>query len=201
MSRSSVCLQDFRLGLVNPRQRNSHSWINLGMLMSFSSVTAFSIHVPNLLRRSEYSQIQQDFPAIQTSAQVIQPGRILHPCFVRSCVVASKVIPDNGKRRDRWENLIPGCPKNCWDLRAASSHGRGGCSSGEDAEEVKGRLGDELFQNKEKCGGGNSKSKDTPEFSGAASRPAWSGGVVPALGRAWTRWTLKVHSKPNIQGF
>lgn len=84
--------------------------------MSFSSVTAFSIHIPNLLRRSEYSQIQQDFPEIQTLAWVIQPGRILQPCFVRSCVVASKVIPDDGKRKERWENLSPECPKNYWDL-------------------------------------------------------------------------------------
>lgn len=66
----------------------------------------------NLLGSSEYSQILQDFPETQTLAQIIQAGRSLHPRgFFRSCVVASKAIPEDGKERDQWEKLIPGWPK------------------------------------------------------------------------------------------
>lgn len=31
--------------------------------------------------------------------------------FFRSCVVASKVIPEDGKKRDWWEMIIPRVPK------------------------------------------------------------------------------------------
>lgn len=84
-----VCLQDFCLALLNPRQRNSHSWTDLGMLIPFS--------ILNLLSCSERSQIQQDFPKILTLAQVVPPGRILHPCFLGVVLVLPKSFQVMGR--------------------------------------------------------------------------------------------------------
>lgn len=41
-------------------------------------------------------------------------GICIRGVFFRSCIVASEVIPEDGKGRDRWEKLIPEDPS--WDL-------------------------------------------------------------------------------------
>lgn len=199
MSRSSVCLQDFCLGLVKPRQRNSHPGLTLECwcpsAQSPRSASTFQIccavlSIPKSSRTSQRSRLWLGSSNLAESSSHVLLGAVL---------LLPKSFQMMGRERSGGKTSAQSVQRIIGICRIP--HGWGGCSSGEEAEEVKGRLGDELFHNKGKCGGGNSKSKDTPEFSGAASQPTWSSGVIPALGRAWTRWTLKVHSKPNIQGF
>lgn len=89
------------------QDRNSHSWPDLGMLTSFTSVTVCSIQIWICWAALSVPKSSRTSQRSQTLAQVSWAGRNLHLWFFRSCVVASKVIPEDGKKRDWWEMIIP----------------------------------------------------------------------------------------------